>query len=98
MPVTSCATPNAQCWWCGTEFFYFGAHAPKQVGPVDRPGRIFVIAGFEACALSHLPEIRIRHTKHRLLDMAARQSNVAEFTIVHLPERFHRRSTVQISC
>ena len=36
-------------------------------------------------------------TANRLLDVAARQSNVAEFTIVHLPERFDRRPTVQIA-
>jgi hypothetical protein len=28
--------------------------------------------------------------------VAARQSNVAEFTIVHLPKRFDRRPTVKI--
>ena len=39
-------------------------------------------------------EIRIRDTTNRLLDAAARQSNVAEFAIVHLPERFDRRPTV----
>jgi hypothetical protein len=47
-------------------------------------------------ALSQPPEIRIRDTTNRLLDTAARQSNVAELTIVHLPKHFHRRPPVQI--
>jgi len=43
-------------------------------------------------------KIRVRHTTNRALDMAARQPNVAEFTIVQLPERFDRGPTLQIRC
>jgi hypothetical protein len=31
-----------------------------------------------------------------MFNVATYQSNVAEFAIVHLPKRFHRRATVQI--
>ena len=41
-------------------------------------------------------EIRIRDTTNRLLDTAARQPDVAEFTIVHLPKRFDRRPAVKM--
>jgi hypothetical protein len=41
-------------------------------------------------------EFRIHETKDRLVDMAAHQPDIAEFTIVQLPQRFDRRPAIQI--
>ncbi len=95
-----CATPNARCWWCGTDGFTSDARA-RTVGPVDRPGRIFVMRrGFERMRLlPQPPEIRIRAYPTPRCSIWLRVSaDVAEFTIVHLPQRFDRRPAVQIGC
>jgi hypothetical protein len=46
--------------------------------------------------LAEPPDVRIGQTSDRIFDLAARQADVAEFTIVHLSQRFDRRTAVQM--
>jgi hypothetical protein len=93
MPAMSCATPNARCWWCGTE----GAIAIRCDNTARSIDRAFFNVQIEPRGpLSQASEFRIRDTPYRKLDVAAGQSDIAQFTIVQLPQRFDGRPAIQI--
>lgn len=94
MPAMSCATPNAQCWWCATD----GAIAIRRYNAARSIDRTFFQCADRGTRPSpKASEFRIRKAPDSLLDMAAHQPDVAEFAIVQLPQRFDRRPAIQVS-
>ena len=71
---------------------------PSQCGPVDRPGLFFIVQVEARAPSPKASEFGIDETPDRLLDVAAHQSDIAEFTIVQLSQRFDRRPAIQIGC
>jgi hypothetical protein len=93
MPAMSCATPNARCWLCGTD----GAVAIRRHNTARSIDRAFFHRADRAAGpLAQTSEVRIRDAPYRKLDVAAGQSDIAQFTIVQLPQRFDGRPAIQI--